>query len=332
MRIILASGIYPPDVGGHSFYVKHLEESLIKLGHQVEVVLYDDLKKLPTGIRHLLYAWKLWKRAQSADALIGFDTFSVLVPLGLIAPYLHIPIFERAGGDFVWEEHTGRTQSPVPLPRFYEYKDRWGIKEKICFKLIRFALKRVPVVFSSEWQRDLWMRPYQLDPERVHVIENAIPERVPPLPPERKTFLFYGRQIPLKNAILFKKAFERARKHQYDIIIEEGVIPREELLERMQSCYAVVLPSISDITPNYIIEAIVHGKPFLLTKYSAYAHRFAELGVVVDPTSENDLMRGILDLCDPIVYERLSKNIAAFTEVRTYDDIAKEFLALLYHL
>jgi len=94
----------------------------------------------------------------------------------------------------------------------------------------------------------------------------------------------------------------------------------------LRTGYAAVLPSISDITPNYIIESICRGTPFLLTKHSAYAERFKDLGVIVDPMSEDDMVRGIRELADPATYARLSKNIAAFTEVRTYDDIAREFI------
>jgi glycosyltransferase involved in cell wall biosynthesis len=329
MRIILATGIYPPEIGGHSFYVVSLKEALERQGHQVDVVLYGSLKKFPTGVRHLLYAFKLWRRARGANAVIGFDTFSVAVPLGFIAPFLHIPVFERAGGDFVWEQYNMRSKDFIPLPHFYRYTDRWTLKEKISFHLIRFALSRVQVVFSSEWQRDIWLEPYSLDPARVHVIENAIPERISHTEPQWKNFMFYGRQIPLKNGDRFKKAFERARKHHLDIVLEEGTLPREELIEKLRSGYAAVLPSISDITPNYIIESICCGTPFLLTKHSAYARRFAEMGVIVDPMSEADMVRGIQDLVDPVVYARLQKNIAAFKEVRTYDEIAKEFLNLI---
>ncbi len=330
MKIILATSIYPPDVGGPSFYAERLKNSLEKLGHQVDVVLYGSLKKLPTGIRHLLYALKLWRAAKSADAVIGLDTFSVGVPLGLVAPFVGIPVFVRAGGDFIWEQYNNaRTQDFIPLPDFYRYTDRWTLKEKILFRLIRFALSRLDVVFSSEWQRDLWTVPYKLDLSRVHVIENAIPPRMEHAEPQWKNFMMYGRQIPLKNADLFRRAFERARKHTYDIILEEGTLSHEELLEKMRTGYATVLPSISDITPNYIIESICAGTPFLLTKHSAYARRFAAMGVIVDPMSEDDIVRGIRDLLDPVVYARLRRNIAAFTEVRTYDDIAKEFIALL---
>ena len=329
MKIILATGIYPPEIGGHSFYVESLKKSLEKLGHEVSVVLYGNLKKFPTGVRHFLYAIKLWRAARDKDAVIGFDAFSIAVPLGLIAPFLHIPVVERIGGDFTWEQHNARTEDFIPLPQFYRYTDRWRWKEWISFRLLRFALARLDIVFSSDWQRDLWRTPYRLEPAHISVIENAIPERLLPLPPERKNFMLYGRQIPLKNVERFRNAFHRAQKRYWDIELYEGAISREELLQKLRTGYAAALPSISDITPNYIIESIICGKPFLLTKYSAYAERFADFGVIVDPMSEDDIVRGIGELVEPSTYERLSKNIALFTEVRTYDDIAKEFIALL---
>ena len=330
MRIVLATSIYPPEIGGPSFYAESLKRALEKQGHRVDVVLYGNLKKFPSGIRHLLYALKLYRVAKSAEAIIGLDTFSVGVPLGIVAPFLRIPVIVRAGGDFVWEQFTNaHSKDFITLPDFYRYTDRWALKEKVLFRLIRFALSRLTVVFSSAWQRDLWILPYRLDPARVHVIENAIPTRVPHESGQWKNFMMYGRQIPLKNADAFKRAFERARKHTYDIVLEEGTISHEELLEKLRTGYAAVLPSISDITPNYIIESICRGTPFLLTKHSAYASRFVEMGVVVDPMSEDDMVRGIRDLVDPVVYARLSKNIAAFTEVRTYETMAKEFLELL---
>src|SRR3989344_4204282 len=204
MRIVLATSIYPTEIGGPSFYAESLKNSLEKLGHRVEVVLYGNLKKLPPGIKHVLYAFKLYRAARSADAVIGLDTFSIAIPLGLIAPFLHIPALVRAGGDFVWEQYNARAEDFIPLPDFYRYTDRWTLKEKISFRLIRFALSRLQVVFSSAWQRDLWIRPYHLNPARVHVIENAIPPRVPHGAGQWKNFMMYGRQIPLKNADAFK--------------------------------------------------------------------------------------------------------------------------------
>jgi len=298
----------------------------------VQVALFGTLKKFPTGVRHLLYACKVLRAARRADAVIVLDTFSTAVPVGLVAPFIRAPIICRAGGDFVWESYIERTRDLVPLPVLYEHRDRWNVKERVSFRLIRFALSRMRVVFSSRWQRDIWREPYALDDPRVSVIENVIPERAAPLPSTRTNFLFFGRQLVLKNADAFRRALKKARTKLPSIELDEGLVPRNELMERLRGAYAVALPSVSDVTPNLIVESIANGKPFLLTKYSGYADRFKDFGVIVDPLSGDDMTRGILELADPAVYERLAKNIAAFTEVRTYETIANEFLALIASL
>ena len=329
MNIVITTAIYPPEVGGPSFYAKSLKEALERAGHTVQVVLYASLKKWPTGLRHFFYALKVLHAARGADGIIVLDTFSTAVPVGLVAPFISAPILCRVGGDFVWESYTERTREAIPLPEFYSYKHAWNLKEKVALRLIRFALRQMMVVFSSDWQKELWRAPYSLEDARVHVIENALPPRVHGAQPTMKNYLFFGRPIFLKNAELFGRAFARAKKERPELQLEIGTLAKEELMTRLREAYAVVLPSISDVTPNTILEAIQYGKPFLLTKYSGYAERFKDLGVIVDPRSEDDLVRGILALADDTTYERLSHNIAAFTDVRTYDDIAVEFVTLL---
>jgi glycosyltransferase involved in cell wall biosynthesis len=329
MKIVIATGIYPPDIGGHSPYTKSLKEALERQGHRVRLVLYGKLKKLPTGLRHFFYMLKLLNGSRGADAIIAFDTFSVAIPAAVVASLTGKTVFDRAGGDFVWEEYSQRTRDLIPLPEFYAHKDRWNLKERLSFRLIRWAMSQVDVVFSSAWQRDIWRKPYGFDPARTHVIENAIEGKLDPVPPQRKNFMFFTRQIALKNGSALRRAFAKAKEKYPDIELDEGVVSHDELLDRLRTGYAAVLPSISEVTPNYILEAIRCGKPFLLTKYSGYAERFKEYGVIVDPLDEEDMARGIEKLADEATYERLQTRIAAFNEQHTYDDIAREFVALI---
>ena len=329
MKIAIATGIYPPDIGGHSFYAKSLKESLERQGHTVTLVLYGALKKFPTGIRHILYAIKLWFSVRDVDAIIAFDTFSVAIPASVVATLSGKPTVNRAGGDFVWETYVNRTGDFIPLPQFYTRGGGWNTHERVSFHLIRWALSRVHVVFSSDWMRDIWHDAYEFDPGKTHVIENAIEGRLEPIPHTKKNFLFYTREIPLKNHAAFRRAFAKAKETHPDIELEEGVVPHDELLERMRHGYAIVLPSISEITPNYVIESIRCGKPFLLTKYSGYAERFKDYGVLVDPLDEEDMRRGIEELANPVVYQPLRQRISSFNEQHTYDDIAREYVALL---
>ena len=71
------------------------------------------------------------------------------------------------------------------------------------------------------------------------------------------------------------------------------------------------------------------GKPFLLTKYSGYTERFPGCGVIVDPLDETDMERGIEKLADDVSYAKMKERIASWDESHTYDDIAKEYIALI---
>jgi glycosyltransferase involved in cell wall biosynthesis len=329
LKIVISTGIFPPEVGGPAYYSKHLAEALQAKNHEVRIVLYGSLKKLPTGIRHVLYALKLVWHSLGADVIIAFDTYSVGMPAVIASMITRVPVIIRIGGDFIYEIYSERTKDLLPLPHVYEHKERWGKKERTIYRIQQWVIRRVDLAFSCTWIRDIWLNEYDIRPNRLHIVENPIPPKLDSIEPVRRNFAFYTRPLALKNNEAFREAFIRAKNLHPDIELEEGMIPKEELMRRMQACYAVVLPSISDVTPNYIVDAIRCGKPFILTKYSGYAEKFKDLGVIVDPLSVEDMTRGVMALSEPKTYEMYRERISQFNEVRTFDDIAKEFVSLI---
>ena len=328
MRVVVATGLYPPQVGGPALYAQGVKEVFEKMGHETTLVLFSKFRRFPTGVRHFLYTLKLFAAAWRADAIFAFDTYSVGVPSAFVGSLLGIPVVLRIGGDFLWESYVERTKAIVPLSEFYRTPRDLRIKEHIAFHCVRWMLHHVTLAFNTRWLFEIWKEPYQLTEENCHIVENVIGERLGALP-AAPVIALYGRRMTLKNAEAFKEALEKARGVGVDLSLEEGIVPQEKLLERLRQVYAVAVPSFSDVAPNSVIDAIRCGKPFLLTKHSGYARRFGEYGVLVDPANIDDMVRGIKELADPKVYEQLSKRIAAFKEVRTYADIAREYLALI---
>lgn len=329
MRILIATSIYPPEVGGPAYYSAHLASVLRKQGHDVRVVLYGSLRSFPSGLRHALYTLKLLAVSWGRDGIIAFDTYTVGFPATLVSLVTRIPLVVRVGGDFIWELYVERTRDLVSLPEVYTKRDQWNWKEKISYFVTRFVLRHATTAFSTAWLRDIWEKEYGFSARQAHVIENAFEERIVGEPPARKNFLFYARPIALKNLDAFRRAFAEAKKTHPDIELEEGRVMRDELIERIRTCYAVVIPSLSEVSPNLVLDAMRCGKPFLLTKYGGYAERFKDYCILVDPRSERDMAEGIRQLADPQIYAHLSKRIGDFRDVRTYDDIAREFLGSL---
>jgi glycosyltransferase involved in cell wall biosynthesis len=105
-------------------------------------------------------------------------------------------------------------------------------------------------------------------------------------------------------------------------------IPREEVLEKINSSYAVILASLGDISPNLILESLMLGKPFILTSETGLKDRLSDVGIFVDPLDANDIARKINWLSKPGNYQSQLEKIKNFSFIHTYDDIADEFLKL----
>jgi hypothetical protein len=267
--------------------------------------------------------------SRDASAILAFDTYSVAIPAVLAGMFLRIPVVIRIGGDFVWESYLERTRDLIPLPDFYLTRRDLSPKERFARRLVEWMLRHAQLAFNTAWLLEIWRMPYGIDSTRAHVVENAIGERLESADRTDRSILLFGRPIILKNHEAFRLAFDDARTSGTDLMLDEGMVPHAELMRKIQDCYAVAIPSISEVAPNSAIDAIRCGKPLILTKHSGYAERYKEMAIIIDPLDHADMVRGIKDIADPVIYERLTAAIAAYTPVRTYDDVARELLAIL---
>ncbi|MFA6095681.1 MAG: hypothetical protein WC767_02460 [Candidatus Paceibacterota bacterium] len=80
MRILIATGIYFPQIGGPATYSKLLYDELPKRGFEVEVANFGDHIDKPWGVRHLAYLFSLFGKAADADIIYAQDPVSVGLP------------------------------------------------------------------------------------------------------------------------------------------------------------------------------------------------------------------------------------------------------------
>ncbi|MBU4256800.1 glycosyltransferase, partial [Patescibacteria group bacterium] len=122
LKILIATGIFPPDIGGPAKYAKNLSEEFLKRGNEVNVLAYKTEKKLPIGIRHCLYFFRVVFNLHKTDLIIALDTFSVGLPAVIAAKIFNKKIIIRTGGDFFWESYVERSGNLITLKQFYEVK------------------------------------------------------------------------------------------------------------------------------------------------------------------------------------------------------------------
>lgn len=312
MNILIATGIYPPRVGGPAQYAKNLENVWKKEGHAVNVATYDREYSLPTGIRHIYYMLRILPKVIDADFVLALDTFSVGLPAAIACKVLGVPLLIRTGGDFLWEGYVERTKKRILLRDFYTQNDL-NLKEKIIFFLTRFTLKSArKVIFSTEWQRDIWSA-YQIDQQKTSIVENFYGPKIQ-TETKNKDFLGTTRPLVWKNLDM----------------LPEGVITRamtyEEMMQTMSDCYAVILVSLGDISPNMILDAIARNKPFILTRENGITPRVKECALLVDPLDPKDIAEKMNWLLDEKNYVEQKKKVEEFRFTHSWEEIANEII------
>jgi glycosyltransferase involved in cell wall biosynthesis len=331
MKIVFAAPLYPPDIGGPSQYAKQLHDEFVKKGYQVTVVAYGARERmLPVLIRHIYYFYRLLRAGSGTDAVLAFDAWSVGLSAFLASKLLSIKLVIRLAGDQVWETYVQDSGHMLTLREFSQALPALSLKLRIMRAVVRFVLLHADTVFfPSEWFKEICVSSYGLQSIGTAVIENCRDVPAAGEEPRRKNYLFAGRQILLKNGALLHRAFVKASQKRPEIVLEEGVFKHEEYIERLRSCYCLVVPSLSETVSISILEGMRYGKPFIGSKESGLYEELKEIGIFIDPHSEKELEDAILALADDSTYREYVRKIRIYSRIRTYAQIGDEILDLL---
>lgn len=323
IKILIATGIYPPDIGGPATYVCPLTKEFKKEGIEVKIVTYSDLTGTDDGVvrisrkqniilRYLKYFFTCLKFSKNYDIVYVLDLMSAGFPATLAAKIRGKKIVFRTGGDFLWEKAFASGWTHKSLREYY--KNKKSFKEKFLIWFCSWILKKIDiVVFSTSLQRAIYLRYYRLNPDKSFIVANAIPdyssyksENV------SNKIIFAGRLIRLKNLerlldvlrdvysdYIFEIYGDGPQKEEIKKVIEKnnlekkvflmGSLSHSDLLDEISKCRFVIVPSATEISPNLALECLSMGKPILLTKEVGVEQAILNKVITFDPFSEDDI-------------------------------------------
>lgn len=332
-RILITTGIYPPKIGGPAQYAKNLKEVFGKNGYSVKVKTFNFEDRLPTGVRHVYFFLKIIPEILVSDFVLALDTFSVGLPSVLAAKVCAKKIITRTGGDFLWEQYVERTGKKVLFRNFYtQEKNNFSLKEKVIFKLTRWILRSTSkVVFSTEWQREIFVQAYGLNIQNTTIIENYYGLKEADVEPDfkLKTIVASSRNLKWKNLDTLKHIFSKKESKipkDVSLFIRESNF--DDFIKIIKKSYAVMLVSLGDISPNMILDAIRYNKPFICTKEVGILDRIKDVGIFVDPLDEKEIEDAVIKLLDKEEYEKWRQKVRNFDFVHTWEDMAREYLKI----
>jgi glycosyltransferase involved in cell wall biosynthesis len=213
--------------------------------------------------------------------------------------------------------NSGRTAAPLSL----YYDQPKSLVEQMYLVIYRFVLGRADlIIFNSEWLRDLYCKTFSLSAKKIAIITNPVTTMVPstviPDVAANDEIIFAGRFIPIKNLIRLIEAFKRLpgatrlrligdgpqRQALADVALGDRRIsiesPRSQqgIWEAMNRARGVVVPSLSEVSPNVAAEALSLGVPVVLTRYNGLAPTLQQRCVLVDPESVDSIYDGLTQL------------------------------------
>jgi len=304
VRVVVVSGIWPPDVGGPASHAPALADALVEAGHTVEVVTTADLapdtqpypvhwvaRDRPAPLRHLAVAREVRRAAQGADRVYA-TTMVRRAALG--AALGRRPLVVKLVADEAYERERRAGRFAGTLEEFQA--ERRGLRLRFLRATRTAALRRARcIVVPSAYLRQI-ATGWGLDPSRVDVVPNPAPE-VPEHPTRdeaRATLGIDGFALGVAGRLTAQKALgdtlealarvpdvallvlgdgpERAELERRagelglaDRVRFLGAGTRDDVIALFRAVDAALLTSAWENLPHTLLEALATGTPVIAT-------------------------------------------------------------------
>lgn len=291
MRLVIATPLYPPEIGGPATYARLLEEGLPPKGIDVEVVKFSDVRHLPRLYRHYIYYRNVLRAARNADAVLALDPVSVGLPAMKAARRARKPFVVKVVGDYAWEQGQQRFGITANLDEFVQ-KKRVPFPVRVLRRIqTRVARKAIKIIVPSEYLKGIVGTWGTLE-GKIEVIYNAVQlteigtvsPAVAALP--RPLVVTAGRLVPWKHMDGVIDAVASAPGVSLAIIgdgpervalarrikqklpgraVLAGLLPHKDVLATIKSANVFILNSSYEGLSHVLIEAQALGIPTIAT-------------------------------------------------------------------
>lgn len=186
MKILLATPLYPPEIGGPATYIAEITERMHET-HEITIVAYASTalptpharlltvsKKRPLPIRLLKFTWVLWNASAGMDIIYAQNAVAAGLPSVIVGMLRRIPVVIKFVGDESWEKATQQKLTTKQLEEFLASPDAVPFYIVLIRHIQGWTLCHADMVTTpSRYLRDAIVRAYHINPDRALVNYNA---------------------------------------------------------------------------------------------------------------------------------------------------------------
>lgn len=290
MKILITTGIYPPEIGGPATYSKLLADKLPERGILVDVLPFRDIRHLPKIIRHIAYFIKVLQRGKSVDIIFAQDPVSVGFPAMIAAKILQKRFFLKVVGDYAWEQGVQRFGVNEELDDFSKQHHGYSLPVRLLKKIERnVANYAEKIIVPSRYLKKIVVN-WGIDDQKIQVVYNAfstpqtteskeVLRRVLNL--DGKIMISIGRLVPWKGFSLLVELIPELSKKNPELklyIIGEGpeFFDLRRLIDTQRLNDRVFL--LGKLSHNMVLNYLKAADLFVLnTGYEGFSHQLLEV-------------------------------------------------------
>jgi glycosyltransferase involved in cell wall biosynthesis len=333
MRILIATGIFPPDIGGPATYSKLLRDELPKRGIEVKILNFGEVRRLPKLIRHFVYFWRVLRKGRNVNIIFAQDPVSVGLPSIIAAKILRKKFVLKIVGDYAWEQGMQRFGIKDLLDDFANKK--YGRRVEFLRKIQRFVAKNADLIITpSEYLKKIIIK-WGINSGKITVIHNAFdaPEIKISKSEARKKLnlsgmilISAGRLVPWKGfgalidimpdiiaqipdaklIIIGSGPEEENLKFKIEnlklenSVISTGQIPHRDLISYLRAGDIFILNTGYEGFSHQILEAMMAGIPVIATRVGGNRELIddGKNGILVEYNDKRGLENAVLNLYD----------------------------------
>jgi glycosyltransferase involved in cell wall biosynthesis len=323
MKIVIATGIFPPEIGGPATYAAILDRELPKRSIEANVLPFSTVRHLPRIVRHVAYTYALLKRGRRADIIFVQDTVSTGLPALIASWLMRTPLLLRVPGDYAWEQASQRFKVFDSVDEF-QHK-RYGIGVWSLRFIQRLVSRNADrVIVPSEYFKHI-VSGWGVVPDRIDVIYNSVEKIEPAFPaltPPQPFMVSAGRlvkwkgfgelidllpRIPEWRLVIIgdgpqkEELISRAQKKRVaERVTFTGAIPRSAVMGWCKTADAFVLNSSFESFSFQVAEALQAGVPIITTNIGSLPElvESSREGVLVAPNDLDGFERALRSITE----------------------------------
>ncbi len=191
-KIIIATGIFPPELGGPAIYSERLAMELKRRGFDISLITYFNsgvtskkydfpvikiYRFYPAGLRHFFYFWSLLKITKGADLIYAQCPISSGLPAYLASKILKKKFVLKIVGDYAWEQAKVRYEIREGIETFQNKKTY-----PRSIRILRWLEKRVAkgadqIIVPSYYLKKI-VEGWGVDSDKIKVVFNSVEDSI----------------------------------------------------------------------------------------------------------------------------------------------------------